>query len=104
MFQRLEYDEALLVDSGVYKPAEVYAGPDGGLFVKAKGGFLRVKGDGSTSHHSVKLERLYREAPLYADAFNRLAVTEAPGRKRVAVIPKDDGPCQIKQIAVDKIP
>lgn len=87
MFKRIETDEALIYERGVFKIAEVYEGPDGGLYVKAKGGFLRVKRNGATSHDAVKLERLYREGALYADSFDRLSVSSAKGRKPVFLAP-----------------
>lgn len=82
MFKRIDDDEAVIVENGVFRPAEVYE-RDGLLFVKAKGGFVRVKADGSTSHPNVRVETLAREGPLYKDAFGRLAVSMADGRKPV---------------------
>lgn len=84
MFKRLTEDEALIVERGVYKTAEVYEGPEGGLFVKAKGGFVRVKTTGATSHETVKVQMLQREGPLYQDRFGRLCA--APGLERAPVL------------------
>ena len=85
MFKKLEEDEALIVERGVYKMAEVYEGPDGGLFVKAKGGFVRVRGNGSTSHETVRLETLHREGELYQDQFGRLCTNAGQGRRRTFI-------------------
>lgn len=85
MFKRIDDDEALIVENGVYRPAEVYEGPGGGLYLKAKGGFVRVKNNGSTSHPTVKLHTLARDAALFTDQFGRLCVTTAPDRKEVQI-------------------
>ena len=85
MFSRIDTDEALIVENGVYRPVDVYRGPDGGLYVKAKGGFVRVKERGDTSHPTVKITLLMREGPLYRDAWGRLCVTEADGRRPVSL-------------------
>jgi hypothetical protein len=92
MFKRLSEDEALIVDRGVFRPAEVYEGPDGGLFIKAKGGFLRVKTNGATSHESVKVQTLQREGMLYQDRFGRLCVAPGPERAQVMVTGATEGP------------
>lgn len=92
MFKRIDEDEALIVENGVFKPVEVYEGPNGGLYVKAKGGFLRVKSNGSTSSSGVRLESLHREGDLFQDDFSRLCVTPTgPGSKRKQVFIRGDG-------------
>lgn len=83
MFKKIDTDEALIVEGGVYKPAEVYAGPEHGLFVKAKGGFVRIKSDGSTSHTSVKVQTLARNAPLWQDKWGRLCHADGSGHRPV---------------------
>lgn len=83
MFKRLDDDEALIVERGVYKSAEVYSGPGGGLFVKAKGGFVRLKADGSTSHDSVRMQMLQRNSTLYQDRFARLCAVPGENTKEV---------------------
>lgn len=94
MFKHIDTDEALIVERGVFKPAEVYEGPDGGLYVKAKGGFVRLKSDGSTSHSTVKVKSLAREGPLYRDAWQRLSVSPGTDRKACLLAPpsESDGP------------
>lgn len=84
MFKRLDGDNAVVEKGGVWKPADVYE-MDGMLFVKAQGGFVRVKGDGSTSVPGLTLRWLAREKPLFADKWNRLCVNYAPGRKKVTL-------------------
>ena len=85
MFKKLDEDEALIVERGVYKSAEVYEGPDGGLFIKAKGGFVRARVNGSTSHEAVRLVSLHREGKLYSDRFNRLCVQPGQDRRRAFI-------------------
>ena len=89
MFKRLDEDEALIVENGVYKPAEIYAGPGQGLYIKAKGGFVRIKRDGSTSHPTVRLQTLMREGPIYQDTFGRVCYTEGEGRREMEIQIKD---------------
>ena len=96
MFQKNDEDEALIVENGVYKPVEVYTGPDGGLYAKAKGGFVRIKKDGSTSAPSVKLNLLHREAPLWADQFGRLTATGGGKRKQVMITADESGSLKIE--------
>lgn len=87
MFKKIETDEALIVERGVYRPAEVYEGPEGGLYAKAKGGFVRLKANGSTSHPTVSCNTLARDGALYQDQFGRLAVSAGEGRKVCALAP-----------------
>jgi len=89
MFKRIETDEALIVERGVYKPVEVYEGPDGGLFVKTKGGYVRVKARGDTSHGAVMVQRLMREGPLFQDQWGRLCV-EGGGKRKAVLLSNSD--------------
>lgn len=100
MFKRLTEDEALIVERGVYRTAEVYEGPEGGLFVKAKGGFVRVKATGATSHDAVKVQTLQREGPVWQDQWGRLCAAPGDSRKPtmltnagegVLALPKPEG-------------
>lgn len=90
MFKKIDEDDALIVDQGVYRTTEMYEGPEGGLFAKAKGGFVRVKANGATSHSSVKLQLLHREGPVYQDRFGRLCVTAGADRREV-MLTQDGG-------------
>lgn len=84
MFKKLELDKALIVTkSGVYKPTDVYEGPEGGLYVAASGGFVRVYERGSTSSGTINLHMLHRDGPLFRDPHGRLCVTGEGGRKPV---------------------
>lgn len=96
MFKRIDEDEALIVERGVYKPAEIYAGPGDGLYIKAKGGFVRIKSNGSTSHDTVKLQTLMREGPLYQDQFGRLCFSPGDGRKDCLLTIAADGVTKIE--------
>lgn len=89
MFKKIDTDEAITVERGVYKLCEVYEGPDGGLFVKAKGGFVRIKSRGDTSHPTVKVQTLLREGPLFQDQWGRLCVEPGERRKPVALTNSD---------------
>jgi len=92
MFKKIETDEALIVERGVYKMAEVYEGPDGGLYIKAKGGFVRVKEKGDTSHSAVAVQTLAREGPLFRDTWGRLCVTaEGPEARKPVALSNDGG-------------
>lgn len=102
MFKILETDEALITDGGVYKPAEVYEGPEGGLYIKAKGGFVRLKANGSTSHPAVKVITLMREGPLFKDSFDRLAITKGPARKVAMLTHSADGAGEKATLAITK--
>jgi hypothetical protein len=78
MFAKLEGDQALLLQSGVYKPADLYEF-NGALFAKTLGGFVRLYKSGATSKPAVSLIELHTNAPLWSDRFGRLAVTENEG-------------------------
>lgn len=82
MFKKLEEDEALIVERGVYRSAALYE-LNGALFIQAKGGFVRAKTNGSTSHATVRLYTLMREGPLYQDRFGRLCIEDGPDRTEV---------------------
>lgn len=88
MFQKIEDDEAVIVENGVYRTAEVYE-YNGGLYLRAKGGFVRLKADGSTSASRVRLECLHRDGPLFRDRFGRIRVSPNEGSKAISL--GDDG-------------
>lgn len=90
MFKAIEESEALIVSNGVYKPARVYEGPGGGLFVQSGSGFVRVKENGYTSSPTVRVELLHHEATLYRDRFGRLCATAGEGRKPMRVEASED--------------
>ena len=83
MFRKLEGDTALLVQGGVYKPADLYE-MDGKLFAQASGGFVRLKTDGTTSKQGVAFHALTTEEPLFTDRFGRLCVAAGDGRTALA--------------------
>ena len=91
MFTHVPEDEALIVEGGVYKPAEVYLGPEGGLYLKTKGGFVRLKDRGATSHPKVKAIKLAREGDLFMDRWGRLCGTTAPDRTPIHLTEEPDG-------------
>ena len=90
MFKKIDDDEALVVEAGVYKPVELYE-LNGSLFAKCKGGFVRLKANGSTSHASVKLITLHREGPLFQDRFGRLCVEDGSDRRQLHLSVDDEG-------------
>jgi len=96
MFQKNDEDEALIVERGVYKPVEVYTGPEDGLYVKAKGGFVRIKKDGSTSSINVRLTLLHREGPLFTDQFGRLTAIGGGKRKPVMITSDESGALKLE--------
>lgn len=89
MFKRIDGDEALIVQKGVYLAADLYE-MDGGLFAKAKGGFIRLKADGSTSHSDVRVQKLITDRPLFCNRFSQLCTQDGEGRKEVAALPTPD--------------
>jgi hypothetical protein len=85
MFKRIETDNAVIVKGGVFKTADVYEF-QGGLYLKAGGGFVRVKMNGATSVDGLSLHTLMRESgELYADQFGRLCLEDGPNRTHVAL-------------------
>ena len=95
MFKNLPEDEAVLIENGVYRTAKIYQRSDGSLFAQAKGGFVRLKADGSTSHDKVRLETLHREAPLFKDRFGRLCTAPGSGRTEVQLIVEEGEPLRL---------
>jgi len=82
MFKKIDEDEALMQINGVYKPVELYE-LNGCLFAAVAGGFVRLKGNGSTSMPKMKVITLLREGPLFQDTFGRLCVEGGEGRREV---------------------
>ena len=101
MFKKIDTDQALIVSGGVFKPTDVYVGPEGGLYVSAKGGFIRVMEKGATSSKGVDIVRLHRDGPLFRDQFGRLAVEDGMGRKAVRLIATEANPFQIEKAEDD---
>lgn len=81
-FKEIEGDTALIVERGVFRQVPLYE-RNGVLFAKAKGGFVRLSENGSTSHDAVSFTELLYEGDLYRDPFGRLCVT--PGERRKAI-------------------
>lgn len=88
MFKHLEDDEAVVVENGVYRPVPLYE-RNGGLYAGIKGGFVRIKANGATSHPGVRLDVLYRDGPLWQDRFGRVCVADGEGHRPLALM--DDG-------------
>lgn len=87
MFQIIEGEVAVIVEGGVYKEAPLAVRNGGELYAKAKGGFVRLYADGSTSVGSkCRLDTLALDGPLYKDRFGKLC--SAPGERRSLI----DGP------------
>ena len=97
MFKKIETDNALIMQGGVFKPVDVYEGPEGGLYVQAKGGFVRVYENGSTSSTGLNLIRLHRDGPLYRDRFGRLTVDKGAGRTHVTLTVTEANPFLIEK-------
>jgi len=82
MFQIIEGETAVIREGGVYKECAIATRNDGELYVKAKGGFVRLYADGSTSAGSkCSLDTLALDAPLFKDRFGKLCVGAAADRK-----------------------
>lgn len=84
-FRELEGDSALLQSNGVYRQVPIFE-RNGVLFAKWGAGFVRLSQTGATSSPTVQFTELVYEGPLYADAFGRLALSPAEGRK--ALLPQ----------------
>ena len=78
MFKQIEGENAVIVEGGVYKQADLYA-RDGYLYAKVGGGFVRLYADGSTSKARCRLDVLTFSKPLCRDAFGRLCDTTVGG-------------------------
>ena len=81
MFKMLEGELSVVYESGVYKEAQL-ATRNGELYVKAKGGFVRLYADGTTSAGSkMFLDTITLEGPFYKDRFGKLCIEPAADRK-----------------------
>jgi hypothetical protein len=78
MFKQVEGENAVIVESGVYRQADLY-NRDGYLYAKAGPGFVRLYADGSTSKAKCRLDALSFYKPLCADKFGRLCDTSVTG-------------------------
>lgn len=100
-FQILEGDQAVLLIGGVYKQCDLYTF-NGGLFAKTSGGFVRLKGDGSTSKPNMSLKHLETEISLWSDPFGRLCSAGGGKRKPVALEFKEDETVKVTSVAQDR--
>jgi len=78
-FKDIEGDGAVIVEKGVFKQVGL-ATRDGYLYAKAKGGYVRLMQDGSTSQASVRLDFLTFDQPL-AQRLGRLCSPDVEGSK-----------------------
>lgn len=81
MFEELSGDQICLVIGGVYVPCPVFQRPNGDLFARYKGGYVRLYANGATSKDRLKVEVLHTERPLFVDKFGRLGLIAGPGRE-----------------------
>ncbi|KRW94324.1 hypothetical protein [Paracoccus sp. MKU1] len=77
-FNVLEGDFVVLSSKGVFQQVPVYEW-QGGLFAKAKGGYIRLNADGSTSHPDVSQRCLCSDVSLFKDRFGRLCTDASMG-------------------------
>lgn len=84
-FTKLSHMSAILLVSGIYREADVFAGPDDSLFANFGNGYLRLYVNGSTSKASVRIHQIYTMRPLYKTSFGYL--THANKGKVVAELP-----------------
>lgn len=78
LFKQIEGENAIIVESGVYRQADLYS-RDGYLYAKAGIGFVRLYADGSTSKAKCWLDVLTFDKSLYADKFGRLCDASVTG-------------------------
>jgi hypothetical protein len=98
MFNLLEDDECIVIENGIEKPAKLYE-RRGALYVGIKGGFARLKANGSTSHPQTKLLELHRDGPLFQDQFGRLRVEGETVKSRRLELGPDGMPSAIEDQA-----
>lgn len=88
MFKKIEGDQAMISQGGVYKPVDLYE-YRGQLFIKDGSGYQRLKANGSTSKDGVNLIEIHTEAPLWSDQFGRLCTEAGKNRKKVELAPPE---------------
>lgn len=71
LFQQVEGEAVVLVDSGVYKQVDIYT-RDGYLYAKIGGGFVRLNRDGSTTKHRMRIDTMTWTGSLHSDKLGRL--------------------------------
>lgn len=85
MFQIIEGEMAVVREGGVYKEVELATRNNGELYVKAKGGFVRLMADGTSSLGSkLTLDTLTLDAAYHKDRLGKLCISAAPDRKALA--------------------
>lgn len=85
MFTKLEGDSVLLSSKGVYHPCDLYTF-NGALFAKTRGGYVRLRENGTTTKDGTNFTYLEYSGPLYADQFGRLTVVNGPKYKRLVIV------------------
>lgn len=78
MFKPLEGDSAVLVQSGVFKVADL-ATRNGFLFARLGGGYVRLYANGSTSKDGCRIEAISTELPLCEDRLGRIGDASLDG-------------------------
>ena len=86
-FKPVDGDTVILCQKGVWKTADLFT-LDGSLFAKFGGGFIRLRGDGTTSKDGVTFTMLATDKSLFKDQFNR--ITLAPERGQPLKLDKPD--------------
>lgn len=82
MFKRIEGDTVILVQSGVYKVADLYE-RESKLFAAIGGGYVRLYASGTTSKDKLHIDALMLDGPLYKDRLGRLCTNH--GKDRVLI-------------------
>lgn len=89
MFKLIEGETAVIREGGIYKEVALATRNDGELYVKAKGGFVRLYADGSTSAGSrCTLDTLALDAPLFKDRLGKLCIGGGDKRKPLTSTPE----------------
>lgn len=82
LFQIIEGELAVVREGGVYKEVPLAVRNDGELYVKARGGFVRLMADGTSSLGAkLTLDTLTLAAPYHKDRFGKLCISAGPDRK-----------------------
>lgn len=83
MFKALEGQVGVIVESGLYKQADLFI-RDGYFYAKSGGGFVRLYADGSTSKAKCRIDALHLDMALQQDSFGRLCDASVVGSKALS--------------------
>jgi hypothetical protein len=83
LFSKLDGDQVVLINDGVWKQADVYV-RNGVLFAAMSGGFIRLMHDGATSKPKVRIDALVMDNKLYRGPHGQLGIEPLEGWQPLA--------------------